>query len=70
MRGIIDPSDFDMPVRNVNFIDTAGILREPPIGGKRNIGQLNEHRAVDAVMGNQDHGLVRMPFVREAQCVG
>src|SRR5579872_2989338 len=65
MRGVIDTANLDVHAGNVDLVDAAGVLREPPIGGQGHICQLHKQRPVDAVMGDQHHGLIGMPFERE-----
>ena len=65
--GVVDPSDLDLGAGDV---DAKRSLREPPIGAKRNIGQLNKQRPVHAIVGDEHDDLIGMPFMHEAKRVG
>ena len=70
MGGVVDSSDVYLGASDVDLIDTARSLREPPIGGKRKIGQLNKQRPVYAIVGDEDDDLIGIPFMDEAKRVG
>ena len=70
MAGIVNSSDLDLEASDVDLIYAARLLREPPIGGKRKVRQLNEQRAVYAIMGYKHDGLIGMSFMYKAKRVG
>jgi hypothetical protein len=56
----IDAANANACSNDIDLVDATGILRNPPIGRQRLIQQLNQERAVNAVVRDDDHGLIQV----------
>jgi len=68
--GLIDPVHVRPGVDDVDLRNRAWVLSETPIGRKRLIKQLEQKRAIHAVVAHHDNDLLRMQVKDEPQGVG
>ena len=60
MIGLVHGDDDKAIFPEFDFVDCAGMLANTPIMGERSIKGVEENNAVDAVVRDQDDGLIRM----------
>ena len=59
MRRVVDAQHADLAAGDVDLVQRARVLRQPPIGRDRLIEQLQQEGAVDTVMADEDDGFRR-----------
>src|SRR5918995_3731591 len=69
------PGLVERPYREAVFcgddlVDRAGRLAQVPVAGERQLERVQQNHAVDAVVPDQDHGVLRMPLEDHAERVG
>src|SRR5262249_23851739 len=65
--GVVDALDRDLVVDDVDLVQSARVLRQPPVGRQRLVEQLQQDCPVDAVMAHHDHGVAGMAVQHQAQ---
>lgn len=66
MRGIVHSPNTDSFVIELDLVDTAWILYDPPVGGERHREPLRQHHAIYAVVPDHNDGLVGMALLQES----
>jgi len=69
VAGLIDPPGSHRTAIDVDLGNAARILSQSPIGAQRLIQQLQQKRAIDAVVADEHHGLARVAFEDKPQRV-
>src|SRR6476646_443179 len=70
MAGLVDPADVSLAVLDIDLVEAARALFEPPVGRQRQIEKLQKERAVHAVVADNHDRTARVAGQHEAQGVG
>jgi hypothetical protein len=70
MLGVVDAANANAGGQDVNFVERARVLGKPPEGRERLVEELEQQGPVDAVVSDENDGIVGMPIEGETQAVG
>jgi hypothetical protein len=60
MVGLVDRSDGEREVDEVELVDRAGLLLEEPVARERQVQRMHQDHPIDAVMPDEDDRVVAM----------